>query len=103
MPAWRHLRGLGQAVVDHPAPLDPDGLVLAAPTIVLVAEIVGADVLAVEPRPDLRAKSLAVPPGEESEEEVFQAPIPFEAAGLWRSAPRLSRETWHRARGSTTG
>src|SRR4051812_23113585 len=54
MPRWRHRRGLGVAVVDHPAALEEQRRIdLAAfGTVVTVAEFILADGFAVHPRPE---------------------------------------------------
>src|SRR5262245_2452216 len=73
VPARRHARGLGVAVIDHPAPLEAKRLVdlAAARAVVVVAVFVLADEFAIEPRPQLRAERLTVPPGEEAQQQGF--------------------------------
>src|SRR5205085_6303917 len=53
VPARRHGRGLGIAIVDHPAALETEGLVdlAAAGAVIAVAVLILADELAIEPRP----------------------------------------------------
>src|SRR5262247_1234414 len=73
VPTRRHARSLGIAVIDHPAPLEAKRLVdlAAARAVVVVAVFVLADELAIEPRPQLRAERLTVPPGEEAQQQGF--------------------------------
>src|SRR5712692_5747433 len=73
VPGRRHARGFGEAVIDHPAPLEAQARIDLAATraVVAVAEFVLADELAVEPGPQLRAEGLAVPPSKEFEKEIF--------------------------------
>src|SRR5262245_60608929 len=67
VPGRRHGRGLGDAVVDHPAALEVKRRIDLATlgAVVAIAELVLAYGLAVEPGPELRAERLAVPPCEE--------------------------------------
>jgi hypothetical protein len=69
---WHH-RGLGVAVIDHPAPLKAERRVdcAAAGPIVTIAKLVLADGLAIEPRPQLRAERLTVLPSEEFQQKLF--------------------------------
>src|SRR6202158_4267586 len=75
VPRRRHARGLGDAAIDHPAPLEAEARIdlAAARAVVAVAEFVLADELAVEPSPQLRTEGLAVPPGEKAEPKRFHA------------------------------
>src|SRR6185369_8279437 len=75
-------RGLGIAVVDHPAPLEPERLVdlAALGAVVRIAVLVRPHVLAIEPGPQLGAERLPVPPGEEAQEECLHGVVmPSEA------------------------
>src|SRR5205085_11650514 len=71
VPFRRDARGLGIAVIDHPAPLETERRIdrATAGAVVAVALIVGADQFAEPPGPELRAKGLAAPPGEEFQEK----------------------------------
>src|ERR1700693_4233914 len=71
MPGRRHLGGLGDAAVNHPAALKTDGRIdfAVARAVVAIAELVVADELAVQPRPHLGAEGLAIPPGESAQQE----------------------------------
>src|SRR5262249_30308955 len=91
VPARRHARSLGIAVVDHPAPLEAERLVdlAAARAVVAVSVFVLADELALEPRPPLRAGPLAVPPGEEAQPQGFH--------GGWRGRSLRSAASCHLA------
>src|SRR5271165_5142097 len=75
MPSRRDAACLGKAVVDHPAPLEMQrGIDLAAAApVVAVALLVLADQLAEPIGPELGAEGLAIPPGEEFEQELFHA------------------------------
>src|SRR5262245_32125918 len=88
VPFRRNARGFGIAVIDHPAPFEAQRRVdrPALGAVVAVALIVGADQFAEAPGPQLRAKSLAAPPGEEFQQKLFH---PISAAvrrGLSRDA-----------------
>src|SRR5690606_10949133 len=61
VPAGRHSRGFGIAVVDHPAARI--ALIILAALVIDVSRLVGADLLAVPPRIEARIEVLAVPPG----------------------------------------
>src|SRR5690348_12030666 len=78
MPGRRNPRRLGQAVIDHPAPLEAERRIdLAADgAVIAVALLVRADQFAEPPGPQLRAKGLAAPPGEELEKKLFHVAWP---------------------------
>src|SRR5215468_11838325 len=81
VPSRRDARGLGIAVIDHPAALEAERRIdfAAAGAVVAIALIVGADEFAEPPGPELRAKSLAAPPGEEFQEKLLhRSRPPFE-------------------------
>ena len=69
--------GLRDPVIDHPAPLEAERRIdlAALGPVIAVAELVLADEFAVEPRPQLGAESLAVPPSEHPQQEVLHRPI----------------------------
>src|SRR5262245_40024464 len=73
MPGWRHGGRFRIAVIDHPAPLEPERLVdlAVAGPIVPVSELVLTDELAVHPGPELGPESLRIPPREQLEQETF--------------------------------
>src|SRR4051794_9980599 len=75
VPARRNAACLGKPIIDHPAPLEAERRVdlSAAGAVVAVALLVLADQLAVPAGPELGAKGLAIPPGEELEKELFHA------------------------------
>ena len=66
---------LGQTVIDHPAPLEMQRRIdlAAARPVVAVALLVFAEQLAEPVGPELGAKGLAIPPGEDFEQELFHA------------------------------
>src|SRR4029079_4522597 len=76
VPRRRHRRGLGLAVVDHPAPFHQQRRIdlAAAGAEIAVAELVLTDRFAVPPGPELGAEGLAIPPGEKAEEKGFHRP-----------------------------
>src|SRR5271166_3377239 len=73
VPAGRRHRGLGEAVVDDPAPLEAKRWVdLAAPAAIIgVAELIVANQLAVKAGVEQRVEGRAVPPGEPAQEKLF--------------------------------
>src|SRR5262245_9634307 len=90
VPGRRHGRGLGDAVVDHPPPLEFQRWIDLATfgPVVAIAELVLADELAIEPGPQLGAEGLAVPPGEEAQEKRFHRGVVCVRAGAARSCHR---------------
>src|SRR5262245_12140392 len=60
VPGRRHLGGLGEAVIDHPATLESERRIdlAAARAVIAIAELVGADELAIELRPHLGSERL---------------------------------------------
>src|SRR3954454_16981131 len=94
-PGRRHARGLGDTVIDDPAPLVAHrGVDLMPPgAIILVAELVRADELALAPRIKIRAPGLTVPPGQAAQKNLFERHgfrLPI-WRGLWRCGLPLSR------------
>src|SRR5262249_8767643 len=82
VPAGRYLGSLGEAVIDHPATLESKRRIdlAAARAVIAIAELIGADELAIEFRPHLGSERLAVPPGEKAQQESlhrFIAASPF--------------------------
>src|ERR1700756_448725 len=75
VPAWRNAGRFGEPVIDHPAPLEVQRRVdLAAfGAVIAIALRVLPDQLAEPVGPELRAKGLAVPPGEELQEKLLHA------------------------------
>src|SRR5579883_22566 len=73
MPGRRDAAGLGQAVIDDPAPLEMQGRIdlAAASPVIAIALLVLADQFAEPVGPELGAEGLTVPPGEEFEQELF--------------------------------
>src|ERR1700739_3005437 len=75
LPPARNAACLGKAVIDHPAPFEMQRRIdlAAAGPIVAVALLVLAHQFAEPVGPELGAESLAIPPGEEFEQELFHA------------------------------
>src|SRR6476620_7350335 len=73
VPRWRNARGFDGAIVDHPAPLEPERRIDLATlgAVVAVAELVLANELAVKGGRQQRAEGRPVPPGEEAQEKRF--------------------------------
>jgi len=73
VPARRRRRGFGDAVIDHPAPLEAERRIdrSAARAVVGVAELIVTDEFALTPRIEERVEGRAVPPREEPQEKVF--------------------------------
>src|SRR6478736_5149355 len=73
VPAGRDLGSLGLALVDHPAALDAERLVLhpACGAVIDIAELVLAHLFAEAPGVEARADGLAVPPGEDLQQPVL--------------------------------
>ena len=85
VPAGRDARGIGDAVVDDPAP----GAVLVA--VVAVALLVLAHGDALSPRPEARAEGLAVPPSEELEKEGFHRCRSIARDGVCKCRPERQK------------
>src|SRR5271166_6716517 len=90
VPAGRRHRGLGEAVVDDPAPLEAKRWVdLAAPAAIIgVAELIVANQLAVKAGVEQRVEGRAVPPGEPAQEKLFHPLGPLSSGKAPRPAPR---------------
>src|SRR6266480_1944470 len=73
MPGRRDAGRLGQAVINHPAPLEAECRVdlAAAATVIAVALLVLADQFTEPPGPQLRTKGLAVPPRKQLKQKLF--------------------------------
>src|SRR5271165_997896 len=73
VPARRGHRGFGDAIIDHPAPLEAERRIdrSAARAVIGVAELIVTDEFALTPRIEERVEGRAVPPGEEPQEKVF--------------------------------
>src|SRR6476469_6140425 len=80
VPGRRHARCFRIAVIDHPAPLEAERRIDLAPpgTEITVALFVHANQFAEPPGPQLRAKSLAVPPCEQFEQKELHRRGRFE-------------------------
>jgi hypothetical protein len=93
VPAGRDRRGLDRAVIDDPATLDAEGLVLGATlgAVIDVAELVLADLLAEAPGVEARAEGLAVPPSEDLKQGLVHRSCP-EALGLARLMSSSARD-----------
>src|SRR4029077_17814241 len=87
MPVRWHPRRLRIVPIGHPAPLEAEPRIDLATSgaEVPVAELVIADMLAVEPSPYLRAESLAVPPSEEAQQEGFHRGSQLTGVQQWRT------------------
>src|SRR5271168_2480176 len=74
IPAGRRHRGLGNAVIDHPATLEAERRIdlAAAGAVIPVAELVFADEFAVPMGMEQCVEGRPVPPSEVSEQEQFQ-------------------------------
>src|SRR5690349_20085986 len=71
MPGWRHVGRLRVAIINDPTPFHekrPVDLAAAGP-VIAIPEFIFADKLPVEPRPQLRAERVPVPPGKDQLEE----------------------------------
>src|SRR5262249_61441171 len=73
VPLRRHDRSLGNTAVNHPAALEAERRIdlAALRSVIAIAEFVLAHQLAIERRPQQRAKGGAVPPCEEAQEKRF--------------------------------
>src|SRR5665213_3395189 len=78
MPTRRHRGRFRDTIVDYPAPFKAKRRIDFATLgpVIAIAEFVLADKRTIEPRPPLRAESLAVPPGEHTQQENFHRWLP---------------------------
>src|SRR5262249_3559212 len=89
VPVRRHLGGLHEAVIDHPAALESERRIdlAAARAVIAITELIGSDKLAIEFRPHQCSESLTVPPSEKAQQESLHwsiAASPF----VW-ACPRV--------------
>src|SRR5262249_35909117 len=77
VPARRHLRCFRVTVVDHPTSLEMERRIdlAAAGAVIAIAELVGADELAIRPGPKLGAEGGRIPPGEEPQQKGLHRPL----------------------------
>src|SRR6185369_2954556 len=101
VPRRADLRGLGVVAIDHPAALEEKRRIdlAALGAVVAIAELVLADELAIERGPRLRAEGLAIPPGEEAQEERLN----FHRCGAgWRAGGSCQFGRGVSSRGAST-
>lgn len=79
VPAGRNGRGLGIAIIDHPAALDADGRIYFAATraIIAIAVLIFTHEFAMKARGPQGAEGCAVPPGKDAQQEIFHWLVPI--------------------------
>src|SRR5215210_7161183 len=93
MPGRRHARSFCITPIDHPTAIEAECRVdpPAACAEIAVAELVFADEFAIAPGPQLGAEGLAVPPGEQPQEEGFHKASVARDRGTCHPHPLMSR------------